>query len=72
MKIKLSRSQWQEMGRKAGWMKTALLQDSRKGKCPKCKGEANFKTENWIITCTCPECGSFEVSNKETKEASKK
>ena len=32
MKIKLSKSQWQFIGKKAGWMKTASY-------CPKCKSK---------------------------------
>lgn len=31
MKIKLSRSQWEETGKKAGWMKTAAIDWNRMG-----------------------------------------
>lgn len=44
MKIKLSKSQWKEMGEKAGWIKKAQSitsqQDSTFPKaCPSCKGK---------------------------------
>lgn len=36
MKIKLSKSQWNDIGKKAGWLKTA--QNEYPKKCPKCNG----------------------------------
>ena len=32
MKIKISRSQWEQMGKKAGWIKTAKKDEGKKGK----------------------------------------
>ncbi len=31
MKLKISKSQWEEMGKKAGWMKTAAVATEEKG-----------------------------------------
>lgn len=38
-KIKLSRKEWQDIGRKAGWMKVAKDDKKKSVKCPKCGKE---------------------------------
>jgi Zn finger protein HypA/HybF involved in hydrogenase expression len=56
MKIKLSKKQWEDMGRRAGWMKTA----SRKCQCKECEktfDEEECMSESGVLK-GCPECGS--------------
>lgn len=61
MKIKLSKSQWQQIGKTAGWMKQA--EESGDSVCKSC-GE-KFPTEECIdkagIMKGCPKCGSKYV-----------
>ena len=43
MKIKLSKSQWEEAGKKAGWIKTAQeVEDRHCKKCKKTMGPLSF------------------------------
>jgi len=47
MKIKLSKSQWEMIGRKTGWMNKKAKSDS----CPKCKSNETTWTHG-----KCPKC----------------
>jgi DNA-directed RNA polymerase subunit RPC12/RpoP len=64
MEIKLSKSKWEELGKKAGWIK----QSEDSWTCREC-GESN-DSEKWTnetgVFKGCPNCGSKYVNkNKE-------
>lgn len=43
MKITLSRSQWENIGKKAGWTKVSALEGNKyPQKCPDCKGNKMY------------------------------
>ena len=55
MKIVISKSQWEEMGKKAGWMKTAALYSGTP--CPKCGcAEHSILNPSHPIINECAKC----------------
>jgi len=76
LKITISKSQWEEAGRKAGWMKTA--QDAQYPRvCPECKGKKlvterikNLGTSEYRdSTQLCPTCNGKGFLTKEDHDA---
>ena len=68
MKITISKNQWQEMGRKAGWMKTAT-QEYQGDPCPKCGNNKHsiLNPSNPTIN-ECTKCKHQWNPNNEPKE----
>lgn len=71
MKIKLSKTQWEAVGKKAGWMKTALRTlGPTEWDCPQCMKQGHpIKVQKLDGTtmdadCQCPACGSLWKSEK--------
>jgi len=60
MKIKLSKMQWELIGKKAGWV------SAKTKTCPKCKGEKYIQKGNVVERC--PDCdeGKVKASTKKT------
>lgn len=52
MKIKLSKSQWELVGKKAGWMKNS----SKNSVCQKCGFQFNIEETKKGNKATCPKC----------------
>ena len=61
-KLKLSKSEWQSIGRKAGWMKIAM-DDSTPCKCRECgkKSKLGDCSSETGVFKGCPSCGSKNV-----------
>jgi len=65
MKIKLSKTQWEEMGKKAGWTKTADVNPSPMGQMGQ---DVVSKLENWYQTGS----GSMGRFNKYSRPSIRK
>jgi len=54
MKLKMSKSQWEEIGKKAGWMKTAR----EMAKCHMC-GKLAVTNDDGNDLCDNPKCSNY-------------
>ena len=74
MKIKISKKQWESIGKKYGWTKIAEMDDRTPCKCRECgKTSTIGECSKNGVWKGCPSCGSKNVEkNYKEKEASAK
>ena len=66
MKIKLSKSQWEAMGKKAGWMKIAVVGEETLENIPP-RAKYHTPTESMLVLLETDEQWSVNVVNKVKK-----
>ena len=78
MKIKLSKSQWEEVGRKAGWIKISQQKELSREVCKRCHGNKfisekvqNLGTSEYRDNIeTCPSCKGKGYTTEEDRKES--
>ena len=63
MKIKLSKSQWETIGNKTGWIKSAMITDFDDPYCPKCRSRLFPADEEYMKAAgVCGDCVAYDKS----------
>ena len=71
--IKLSKTQWEDAGKKAGWIKEAQTEVTQKKECHRCHGKGSVETKLKNLgtleydshTIVCPMCKGKGYTNKD-------